>query len=113
MFIFWATTYVCVGLPPCLFMWLLQFSVLGDHSSMRWAIGLFVFIGSAGLREWLRTVVRRPWAAGNSNTFRLPSFPRLAAQKRCVFHSPRAWRLRNYTFSIAPAPGGSETLRFP
>ena len=49
---------------------------------------------------------------GGSEKLRFPSFPRLAAQKRYVFHYSRAWRLRNLTFSIIPAPGGSETLLF-
>jgi hypothetical protein len=34
-------------------------------------------------------------------------------QQHNVFHSSRAWRFKNNTFSIVPAPGGSETLRFP
>jgi hypothetical protein len=34
-------------------------------------------------------------------------------QKRSVYHRSRAWRLRNVAFPIVPAPGGSETLRFP
>jgi hypothetical protein len=51
--------------------------------------------------------------AGNSTTLRFPLFPRLAVQKGYVFHSSRAWRLKQITFSIVPAPGSPKTLRFP
>jgi hypothetical protein len=37
---------------------------------------------------------------------------KLVAQKRYVFHTSRAWRHKHNTFPIAPASGGSETIRF-